>query len=168
MLATCCVRQDGVVEVPEPSSHPSPIDPDAPSDEPGRPPGGLGPVVLAVTVGGVAGALARYAAARLWPSPARAFPWTTLWVNLLGCLLIGVLLVLVTERRPVHPLWRPLLGTGVLGGFTTFSTYSVDLQVRLAAGAIGQAVAYGSATAIGAVLTVGIAATATRRLGGLR
>lgn len=156
------------MEDPEPPAHPSPIDPDAPSDEPVRPPGGLGPVVLAVTVGGVAGALARYAAACLWPSPTRAFPWTTLWVNLLGALLIGVLLVLVTERGAVHPLWRPLLGTGVLGGFTTFSTYSVDLQVRLAAGAVGQAVAYGIATAVGALAAVAIATTATRRLSGLR
>jgi CrcB protein len=100
----------------------------------------------------------------MWPTAPRTFPWTTLWVNVVGCALIGVLLVVVTERRKVHPLWRPLLGTGVLGGFTTFSTYAVDLQNRLDAGCVGQAVGYGVGTLLGAVLAVTAATAVTRRL----
>jgi CrcB protein len=120
--------------------------------------------VLAVAAGGVAGALARYGAQRGWPTHGTDFPWTILCVNLLGCALIGVLLVLVTERGPVHPLWRPLLGTGVLGGFTTFSTYSVDLQRELSDGRAGQALGYGGGTLVGAVLAVAVATAVTRKL----
>jgi CrcB protein len=126
----------------------------------------LGPVVGAVAVGGMLGALARYYAGRAWHDSPAQFPWTTLGINVLGCGLIGVLMVLVTERGAVHPLWRPLLGTGVLGGFTTFSTYSVDLQRELAAERYGQALGYGSLTLIGAVVAVFAATLATRALAG--
>ena len=64
----------------------------------------------------------------------------------------------------MHRLVRPLLGTGVLGGFTTFSTYSVDLQRELADGRAGQALGYGAGTLIGAVLAVAVATVATRRV----
>jgi CrcB protein len=87
-----------------------------------------------------------------------------LTVNVLGCALLGVLLVLATERGAVNRLWRPLLGTGVLGGFTTFSTYSVDLQRDLAAGRGGQALGYGAGTLVGAVVAVTLATAATRRM----
>ena len=139
-----------------------PIDPDVPPAEATAPV--EWPVLLAVAVGGVAGAFARYGAGRAWPTHHGNFPWTTFAVNLLGCALIGVLLVLVTERGPVHPLWRPLLGTGVLGGFTTFSTYAVDLQRELADGRAGQVLGYGAGTLIGAVLAVAAATALTRRL----
>lgn len=145
----------------DPPDHP-PIDPDVDPTEVAEPP--HWPVVAAVAVGGVVGALARYGAQRAWPADSGDFPWTVLAINLLGCALIGVLMVLVTEREPVHRLVRPLLGTGVLGGFTTFSTYSVDLQRELADGRAGQALGYGAGTLIGAVLAVAVATVATRRV----
>ena len=81
-------------------------------------------MLAAVAVGGSAGSAARYEVALLLPHDAgTGVPWATLAVNAVGCLLIGVLIVLVEGR---HPLLRPLLGVGVLGGFTTFSTYAVD------------------------------------------
>ncbi|WP_407287885.1 fluoride efflux transporter FluC [Streptomyces sp. BP-8] len=89
---------------------------------------GQWPVIGAVAVGGAAGATARYGAALLWPTGTAAFPWTTLTVNVVGCALMGVLMVLITEVWSAHRLLRPFLGTGVLGGFTTFSTYAVDIQ----------------------------------------
>ncbi|OMI34143.1 FluC/FEX family fluoride channel, partial [Streptomyces sparsogenes] len=58
---------------------------------------GQGPVVCAVAVGGGAGAAARYGASLLWPTPTGAFPWTTFMVNAVGCAVIGVFLVLITE-----------------------------------------------------------------------
>lgn len=79
-----------------------------------------------IATGGALGAAARYAADLAWPTAADAFPWTSVLVNVVGCALMGVLMVLVTERRTAPPLARPFLGTGVLGGFTTFSTYAVD------------------------------------------
>ncbi|MYT73864.1 MULTISPECIES: fluoride efflux transporter CrcB [unclassified Streptomyces] len=87
-----------------------------------------GPVIGVVAVGGAVGACARYGAALLWPTASGAFPWTTLWVNVVGCAVMGVFMVLITEVWQVHRLVRPFFGTGVLGGFTTFSTYAVDIR----------------------------------------
>ena len=57
-----------------------------------------------------------------------SFPWTTLLVNGVGCAVIGVFMVVITDVWAAHRLVRPFFGTGVLGGFTTFSTYAVDIQ----------------------------------------
>ncbi|MFJ4485405.1 fluoride efflux transporter CrcB [Streptomyces longwoodensis] len=123
------------------------------------------PVVGVVAVGGGLGALARYAAAQGWPTAQGGFPWTTLWVNVVGCAVIGVFLVLITEVLTApHRLVRPFFGTGVLGGFTTFSTYAVDLQRLFDAGHARTAVAYLAATPCAALTAVWLAATATRRV----
>ena len=81
---------------------------------------------MAVGLGGAVGALARAGVADLWPQPARGWTWSTLVVNATGSALLGVLLVLLARRFPHDRYARPLLGTGVLGGYTTFSTLSVD------------------------------------------
>ncbi|MEU1281017.1 fluoride efflux transporter CrcB [Streptomyces sp. NPDC005805] len=120
-------------------------------------------VLGAVAVGGAAGAVARHGAEVLWPAPAGGFPWAVLGVNLLGCALIGVLMPLVAEDgRAAHPLVRPFLGVGVLGGFTTFSTYAFDTVDLLEHGRPGPAVLYAAGTAAGALLAVWTAASATR------
>ncbi|CAM5659312.1 Putative fluoride ion transporter CrcB [Streptomyces antimycoticus] len=80
-----------------------PIDPDTGPTPPARhhPWRGQGPVVGVVAVGGALGATARYGASLLWPTPSSAFPWTILLVNAVGCAVIGVFLVLITEMgRP--------------------------------------------------------------------
>ncbi|MET9392841.1 fluoride efflux transporter CrcB [Streptomyces sp. NPDC006624] len=122
------------------------------------------PVVAAVSLGGGAGAAARYAASLWWPAAAGHFPWTTFAVNVVGCAVIGVFLVVVTEVRTAHPLVRPFFGTGVLGGFTTFSTYAVDIRYLLGHGHAGTAVAYLAATPLAALTAVWLAAGATRRV----
>ncbi|WP_328399035.1 CrcB family protein [Streptomyces sp. NBC_00390] len=121
-------------------------------------------VLAAISAGGAAGASARYGAQLLWPVPDGSFPWTVLGVNVLGCALIGVLMVLVTERggRWAHPLVRPFLGVGVLGGFTTFSTYALDFSTLLEHGRAGLALAYAGGTVGGALLAVWSAAAGTR------
>ncbi|KUN81228.1 fluoride efflux transporter CrcB [Streptomyces griseoruber] len=121
------------------------------------------PVVAVVAVGGGIGAAARYAATLWWPTATGGFPWTTFWVNVVGCAVIGVFLVLITEVLTVHRLVRPFFGTGVLGGFTTFSTYTVDIQRLVDAGRPGAAFAYLAATLSAALGAVWLAATATRR-----
>jgi CrcB protein len=114
----------------------------------------------AAALGGVLGALARWGVARALPSPT-GWPWATLLVNVTGCALIGVLLAVLLARFPAHPWLRPFLATGVLGGYTTFSTFAVD-TVRLAdAGAWPGAVGYALASVVGGVL----AAAAGVRLG---
>jgi CrcB protein len=121
-------------------------------------------VLAAIAAGGAAGAAARYLIGQGWPTPAGAFPTTTLTINLLGCALIGVLMVLITEVWSRQRLLRPFLGTGVLGGFTTFSTYTVDIQRLVAGSHPGTALLYLTLTPIGALLAVWVTATTTRRL----
>ncbi|WP_306839667.1 fluoride efflux transporter FluC [Catenuloplanes nepalensis] len=75
------------------------------------------PVVGVVAAGGALGAAARYAVAVAWPGP-----WTTVVINVAGCLAIGAVLARIADR----PLLRPFVATGVLGGFTTFSTFAMQ------------------------------------------
>jgi CrcB protein len=105
-------------------------------------------VFAVVAVGGSVGACARFAAALLWPTAERAFPWTTLGVNAVGCLVIGVFMVVITEVWAAHPLVRPFFGTGVLGGFTTFSTYCVDIDRLVRDDLPGPALAYMAGTVV--------------------
>ncbi|MFD7505528.1 fluoride efflux transporter FluC [Streptomyces sp. NPDC059850] len=125
---------------------------------------GQGPVVCVVAVGGAIGASARYGAALLWPTPTGAFPWTTLLVNAVGCALIGVLLALIGEVWAAHRLVRPFLGTGVLGGFTTFSTYAVDFRQLVVDGHAATGAAYLVVTLLAAMAAVWGAVAGTRRV----
>lgn len=119
-------------------------------------------VLAVVAVGGSAGSATRYGVALLLPHDAgTGVPWATVAVNALGCLLIGVLVVLVEGR---HPLLRPLLGVGVLGGFTTFSTYAVDAVVLADRGAVWTSAAYAAGTLVTALAAVSAGVFATRRL----
>lgn len=132
--------------------------------KPGRRGRGDAAVLAAIAAGGAAGACTRYLIGQAWPTPAGAFPASTLVINIAGCALIGTLMVLITDVWSGQRLLRPFLGVGVLGGFTTFSTYAVDIQ-RLVAGARpGTALLYLTLTPIGALLAVWATATSTRRL----
>ncbi|MGD9986921.1 fluoride efflux transporter CrcB [Pseudonocardia sp.] len=126
---------------------------------------GQGPAVVAVALGGAVGAIARWAVGLALPTPAGTFPLATFLVNVLGCFLIGVVVVAVTELTTAHPLVRPFLATGILGGFTTFSTYSVDAQHLVAAGRIGTAFTYLGATLAAAVVAAWLGLAAARFLG---
>ncbi|MFE8913024.1 CrcB family protein [Streptomyces globisporus] len=131
--------------------------------EPGPPAAPQGRVLAAVAAGGALGALARYGALVLWPAPVHGFPWTVFAVNVTGCALIGVLMVLTVERgRVTRALVRPFLGVGVLGGYTTFSTYAADVSGLLVRQEAAVATAYTVATAVAALGAVWAAAVATR------
>ena len=122
------------------------------------------PAVLGVVaLGGAIGSLLRFQAGLLWPNPVGTFPTTILLVNLLGCLVIGVFMVVITEVWTAHRLVRPFFGTGVLGGFTTFSTYSLDILTLVRVGHPWQAVTYLFLTAIGALIAVALGMLASRR-----
>lgn len=125
---------------------------------------GQGPVVAVVALGGALGATARYALSLWWPLQPGGFPWATFWTNDVGCAVIGVFMVVITEVRAAHRLVRPFFGTGVLGGFTTFSTYAVDVQKLIDSGHLGTGLAYLAATLFAALTAVWFAATATRRV----
>jgi CrcB protein len=121
-------------------------------------------VLSVIAVGGVVGAEARYGLGVLLPHRVGGWPWATLLANVSGCLLIGVLMVVITERIRPHPLVRPLLGVGVLGGYTTFSTYAVETLLTAQSGRAGLAVLYAVTTPLLALFAVSIGAITTRRL----
>ncbi len=120
------------------------------------------PVLAAISAGGVLGALARHGLALAWPHHTGQFPWATFVTNVSGCLLIGVLMVLITEVWSAHRLLRPFLGVGVLGGYTTFSTYTVDVQQLVAGGAARIGLLYLVGTLVTALAAVYAGITVTR------
>ncbi|WP_186780062.1 fluoride efflux transporter CrcB [Streptomyces salinarius] len=122
------------------------------------------PIVAVVALGGGIGAAARYAASLLWPVATDDFPWTTLCVNAIGCAVIGVFMVVISDVWAAHRLVRPFFGTGVLGGFTTFSTYAVDIQRLVDEGEARSGLAYLAVTLVAAIAAVWLAVTVTRRV----
>ena len=98
-----------------------------------------------VALGGAIGALARYGLQSAFPAAPAGFPWAVFGINVAGCLAIGLVYAVAGPRL------RPFLGTGVLGGFTTFSTYAVGVQRDLAAGLPRVALLYAAATVIAAL-----------------
>jgi CrcB protein len=126
---------------------------------------GQGRAVAVVSMGGALGALARWALETAAPASPGGFPWTTFAINVAGALLMGVLVVVVTEVRQAHPLVRPFLGVGVLGGFTTFSSYAVEAQQLLAGRHLATAGLYLIATVLAVLAAVALAMAVTRRVG---
>jgi CrcB protein len=107
-----------------------------------------------IAAGGVVGAIARHGLELAWPVSTGAFPWATFVTNVSGCALIGLLMVYVVERGAGHPLLRPFVGVGVLGGFTTFSTYTVQTGDLLDAHEPALALGYLFGTLLAAMLAV--------------
>ncbi|WP_314176587.1 fluoride efflux transporter FluC [Streptomyces winkii] len=121
-------------------------------------------VLAVIALGGALGSAGRYGASLIWTVPDGRFPWTTLWVNVTGCAVIGVFMVVISDGRTVHRLLRPFFGTGVLGGFTTFSTYAQETQSLGDAGRPGAGLAYLALTPAVALAAVWAAVWATRRV----
>ncbi len=118
---------------------------------------------LLAALGGALGALARWGVAEALPRQDGGWPWATLLVNLTGCLLIGVLTGVLANRSP-EPAWaRPFLGVGVLGGYTTYSAFAVEVVVLADAGALPAALGYVLASVLGGVLAVAAGVRAVRR-----
>ncbi|MEW2626380.1 fluoride efflux transporter CrcB [Streptomyces sp. NPDC048106] len=123
-----------------------------------------GPIVAVVAVGGALGACGRYGLSLTWPTPPGGFPWATFWTNLIGCAVMGVFMVFLTEVWAAHRLVRPFFGTGVLGGFTTFSTYTVDIRRLVEAGRPETGLLYLVATPCAALAAVWLASVTVRRM----
>ncbi len=108
---------------------------------------------VAAAVGGVLGALGRWAVGEALPSP--TWPLATLLVNLTGCLLIGVLMAVLAVRVPAPRPWlRPFLATGLLGGWTTYSALAMEVVLLVGAGDRAVAAGYVLVCVAGGVLAV--------------
>ena len=121
-------------------------------------------MLVVIAFGGMLGAAARHGVSLAAPTAPGGLPWSTLIVNTSGCLAIGVVMVLIVDARHAHRLVRPFLGVGVLGGYTTFSTYTVEAQVLIASGRPGVALGYLAGTAVAAVVAVQVGIVLTRAL----
>jgi CrcB protein len=120
---------------------------------------------LAIAAGGAIGALLRY-----WTSVAvhsrlgTAFPYGTLFVNILGCLLMGFLYIWLIERLAAGPALRAFLLIGVLGAFTTFSAFSMETLNLIEAGQPGKALLNVLISVIVCIAAAGLGIFAARQL----
>jgi CrcB protein len=127
-----------------------PLDPDVPAGAHPREPR----VLLAISAGGALGALARYGLGLLVTSPRNGFPLATFLVNISGCLVLGLLLVLIAETWPPARYVRAFAAVGFVGSYTTFSSLVVQAVLLSRAGATATATGYVTAT-----VAAGLAAT---------
>lgn len=121
--------------------------------------------VLAISVGAILGANARYfvglyVAERL----GTAWPYGTFIINVTGSLIIGFFLTLVTERYPADPLWRLFFATGFLGAYTTFSSYTFEAAQLARDGAYGLALLYLFGSVLAGMIGVFVGIVAAEQL----
>lgn len=122
--------------------------------------------LAAIFAGGAVGSAVRTGLSELAPTHTGHWPWVTFAVNVVGCLLLGYFVTRLQERLPITAYRRPLLGTGLCGALTTFSTFQLELLRMLEHGEVGLAVGYcaGSLAAGFAGVTLGTAVVRRARL----
>jgi fluoride exporter len=119
--------------------------------------------LAAIFAGGFLGALARVLLVQALPVTPGSWPWATFVANLAGTLLLGYFVTRLQERLPVSAYQRPLLGTGLCGALTTFSTIQLEVLRMLDAGRTGVAVAYVLASIAAGLVGVFLATALVRR-----
>lgn len=119
--------------------------------------------LIAVFIGGAVGTLARAALSAVFPATVGQWPWPTFAVNIVGAALLGYFSTRLLERLPLSSYRRPLLGTGVCGGLTTFSTMQVETLRMLRDGYLALAAGYAAASIVGGLTAVYVASAVVRR-----
>ena len=119
--------------------------------------------LAAVFVGGALGTLARAALETVAAPEPGHWPWPTFVVNIVGAFLLGYFTTRLLERLPVSSYRRPLLGTGICGGLTTFSTMQVEIIKMLEHHNYGLAVGYTVASIVAGLLALYLATALVRR-----
>ncbi len=119
--------------------------------------------IIAVATGGAIGTLLRHGvnhATARWIG--LGFPWGTFIENVAGCFFMGIVATFFAAKTGLAPEWRAFLATGLLGGFTTFSAFSLDTAQLLSSGQAGRAAIYFGATLFLAFLGFYLGAGLTR------
>lgn len=119
--------------------------------------------VAAVFAGGALGTVVRGALAQAFPHSPTTWPWPTFSVNVVAAFLLGYFVTRLQERLPVSSYRRPLLGTGLCGGLSTFSTMQVELIEMLGKHAYGLAIGYLAASFAAGYAAIHLATVAVRR-----
>ena len=116
-----------------------------------------------IALGGMLGAAARFKLAEALPTKPGHFPWATFWTNLSGSFVLGFVLIMLLERFPPTRYVRLFIATGILGAFTTMSTYAVETALLTKDGHAATAVLYGVGS-VAAGIFLAYAGIATGRL----
>jgi fluoride exporter len=119
--------------------------------------------LIAVFAGGCAGTVGRALLGDALPHDPGTWPWATFAVNVAGAFLLGWLITRLQERLPPSAYRRPLLGTGLCGGLTTFSAFQVELLDMLDADRTALAAAYAGASIAACCTGVALATNLVRR-----
>jgi len=120
--------------------------------------------IAAIFVGGALGTLARAALREAFPHSATSWPWPTFAVNMVAAFLLGYFVTRLQERLPLSSYRRPLLGTGLCGGLSTFSTMQVEVLKMLSAHAWLLAAGYTAASIAGGYAAIQVATAMARRV----
>jgi fluoride exporter len=119
--------------------------------------------LAAIFVGGFVGAVARAGLAEGIPLDSGQWPWATFIVNVVGAFLLGYFTTRLQERLPLSAYRRPLLGTGLCGALTTFSTVQMELLEMLDDARFALATSYAGASVAAGFLAVMVATNLVRR-----
>lgn len=122
--------------------------------------------LAAIFAGGFVGTVARAWIADAWAHDPASWPWATFAVNVAGAALVGWLATRFAERLPPSAYRLPLLGAGLCGALTTFSTMQLELLTMLDAGHWGLALGYVTASVAAGLVAVAVATSLARRAGG--
>ena len=113
--------------------------------------------IIAVGLGGFIGAVLRYLIGLIPVKETMVFPVKTFCINIIGCLLIGLITVLASRNPEINPKWILFLKAGICGGFTTFSTFALETTDLIKGGHMGIAFLYAILSAtIGVAVIFGI------------
>ena len=120
--------------------------------------------LAAIFAGGAIGTLARAGLSQALPHTPTEWPWATFIANVLAVILLGYFVTRLQERLPLSSYRRPLLGTGVCGGLSTFSTMQVEILKMLEAGAFLLAAGYTAASVLAGYAGIHLTTAAVRRV----
>ena len=113
--------------------------------------------MIIVGIGSILGGSLRYVTSTMMKNVCgQDFPWGTLTVNLLGCLVFGLIFALFSKYATTSSPWYLLFTTGICGGFTTFSTFANESMQMLQSGIIGGFIGYVSTSVIGGIALIGL------------